>query len=92
MQKNIFSKISDAKVNFGFITILGIFTILRLLSWSNLTVLEDHDSIQYLKLIGFFKNFTFEGLLNLGADDLILYPFFGALSTDFVNHCYLEIF
>ncbi|MEE9430501.1 MAG: glycosyltransferase family 39 protein, partial [Melioribacteraceae bacterium] len=83
MQKNIFSKNSGSKVNIGFITILGIFTILRLLSWSNLTVLEDHDSIQYLKLISFFKNFTFEGLLNLGADDLILYPFFGAIISWF---------
>ena len=68
---------------YGFLFILFIYILLRIISWSNSTGLEDHDSIQYLKLIKFFQNFTFDGLLKLGPDDLILYPFLSALFTFF---------
>lgn len=75
----ILPKNNTKTFKFAYITVFILFIVLRLFSWSNSTGLEDHDSIQYLKLIEFFNSFTFEGLINLGPDDLILYPMLSAL-------------
>ena len=59
-----------------YIGILLIFIIIRAYAWSNVKVLEDHDSAHYLSLIRTFQNFDLKEIWNLSPDDTFFYPVF----------------
>lgn len=59
-----------------YIIILLVFIIIRAVAWSNVSVLEDHDSAHYLRIIKTFQSLDFDKIWNLSPDDTFFYPIF----------------
>lgn len=59
--------------------IFSVFLTLRLISLSNVNVLEDHDSILYLKTIEIFRTGDIKEIININPDASLLFAFAGAL-------------
>ena len=59
-----------------YIIILLIFIIIRVSAWSNVSVLEDHDSAHYLRIIKTFQSLDLDRIWNLSPDDTFFYPIF----------------
>lgn len=62
--------------------LLGVFVAyvsLRLLAWRRTVLLEDHDSVGYLRDIRMFLAHGIDGFRQLDVDGSLIYPFIGAL-------------
>lgn len=64
---------------FFYLGILLLFILMRAYAWSNIQVLEDHDSVNYLLLIKTFQNFNLNAIWNSSPDDTFFYPVFGTI-------------
>ena len=65
-----------------YITIFIIFilyNILRYITLSNVSVLEDHDGTLYLKTIEIFRTVDFRQIKNISADSSLMFGFVGSL-------------
>ena len=61
---------------FYYAMVLLIFIIIRVNAWSNVSVLEDHDSAHYLRIIKTFQSLDLDKIWNLSPDDTFFYPIF----------------
>lgn len=66
---------------FVFFGIFFMYLALRCLAWKSTILLEDHDSISYLRHITVFLNFDLQQIVNLDPDSTPFYPLFGALCS-----------
>jgi len=64
---------------FLFLSIFLVHLVLRWFAWTRTILLEDHDSIAYLSDIKVFLSFDLQKIIEMRADSLPLFPFFGAL-------------
>lgn len=59
--------------------IFSLFLVLRLISLSNVNVLEDHDSLLYLKTIETFRTADIKEIMNIDPDASLVFAFAGAV-------------
>ena len=71
-------RIKHKSVFFG---LFLMYMIIRIVAWQRTIVLENHDSVEYLKHIKLFLDFDFQGLLNMSPDATPFYPFFSAICS-----------
>lgn len=71
--------------SFRILSVFVAYTALRILAWTNTPLLEDHDSIVYLRSIELVGSQGLQGLLGLSADSTPFYPVFGALFHSLVD-------
>lgn len=57
----------------------GIYLLIRVIAWTNSTVVEDHDSITYLNIAKAFLNIDINTISKLDPDKTYFYPFFISL-------------
>jgi len=70
------------KLSKAYLTIFLIFlvyNILRYITLSNVSVLEDHDGTLYLRTIEIFRTLDFSQIKNLSADTSLMFGFVGSL-------------
>lgn len=65
--------------------ILALFVGLRLFSWSQVVVVEDHDSIAYVREGETYRDLDFEGIWNLSPDSNPVMPVLGAVFSVFTG-------
>lgn len=65
----------------GFVGMLALYVVLRLLAWNNTLLLEDHDSILYIRQIQAYLSFDAANIFALSPDSTPFYPFFSALAS-----------
>lgn len=53
---------------------LVVFALLRIVAWSNVEAVEDHDSIYYLSISRLITNLNFKAISEIGPDATFLYP------------------
>jgi len=68
-----------------FFGIFVTYVVLRCLSWKNTILLDETDSLFYLRNIKTFLTFDLQKIIDLDPDSTPFYPFFGALSSLFVR-------
>jgi len=62
-----------------FLAIFSIYLALRCFAWKNTVLLEDTDSLSYLKTIKVFLTCDLQQIVDLDPDSSLFYSFFGAL-------------
>lgn len=63
------------------IALFVIYVLLRAFAWENTYLLEDHDSIFYIKQMSAYLTFAPSEIHRLSPDSTPFYPFFGALAS-----------
>ncbi len=71
--------LSNRQYWWGFTAILALYIGLRLLSWFNTVLLEDTDSVNYLRHIRLFLDFDLARIIDMEPDMAPFYLAFGAL-------------
>jgi 4-amino-4-deoxy-L-arabinose transferase-like glycosyltransferase len=74
-------KISKTRINESifYLSIFCLYVILRLWALNNVVLLEDHDSISYLKHIKSIRNFGLQSVISWSPTTLPLYPIWGSI-------------
>jgi hypothetical protein len=75
------TKSPDIKKIILFFSIFLLYVVLRGYTWSNTVLLEDTDSLFYLRNIKDFLAFDLEKIIDMDPDTTPFYPFWGALFT-----------
>ena len=62
-----------------FLAVFFIYLLLRCIAWKNAVLLEDTDSLGYLKTIKLFLAFNLQDIIDLDPDSSLFYAFWGTL-------------
>ena len=83
MQNNVHTKQARHPSQRTFIiTVLAVFALfitLRLVTWSNASIIEDHDSISLMREAKLFLSFDWQSIIALEPVSNLFYPFFVAI-------------